>query len=121
MAFRQLSRAPLAAERTVIRTPTAKSRLNAMNKPVLLIIDVLNDFFRKEPLLSKRTPLVNAINELIRGFRERGQPIIWIRQEFESDLSDAFLEMRKDSILITITGTEGAQILPELDIDPVDQ
>jgi nicotinamidase-related amidase len=53
-------------------------------------------------------------------FRSNNLPIIWVRQEFAPDLSDAFLEMRKRGIAITIAGTEGCQILPELDYDPDD-
>lgn len=91
-----------------------------MSSSVFLVIDVLNDFFRNQPLAGRRTELASAINQLVRSFRAGRQPIIWVRQEFKSDLSDAFLEMRKENIHITITGTTGAQILPELDVQPVD-
>jgi nicotinamidase-related amidase len=91
-----------------------------MNRFALLVIDVLNDFFRKDPLSGRRSELVAAINHLVAGFRKRGQPIIWVRQEFNSDLSDAFLEMRRENIRITISGTEGARILPELNVEPID-
>lgn len=91
-----------------------------MSRPVLIVIDVLNDFFRKQPLAGRRGELASAINELVRSFRASGQPIIWVRQEFKPDLSDAYLEMRKEDISITIAGTEGAQLLPELDVQPMD-
>ena len=91
-----------------------------MSRFALLVIDVLNDFFRKEPLSGRRSELVSAINHLVVGFRKCGQPIIWVRQEFNSDLSDAFLEMRRENVRITITGTEGARILPELDVQTID-
>lgn len=94
--------------------------MNVMSKAVLLVIDVLNDFFRNQPLSGRRGDLTSAINQLIRSFRAGRQPIIWVRQEFKSDLSDAFLEMRKENIHITIAGTTGAQILAELDVQPVD-
>jgi nicotinamidase-related amidase len=48
-------------------------------------------------------------------FRRAGQPVVWIRQEFEPDLTDAFLDMRRRGISITIAGTEGCQLLPELE------
>ena len=41
--------------------------------------------------------------------------MIWIRQEFKPDLSDAFLEMRRHGIQVTIEGTDGCEILPELE------
>ena len=91
-----------------------------MSRSALLIIDPLIDFFRHEPLSSRRRELATAINHLVLGFRRSGQPIIWVRQEFNSDLSDAFLEMRRENIRITVAGTEGAQMLPELDVQSVD-
>jgi isochorismate hydrolase len=39
---------------------------------------------------------------------------IWVRQEFEPDLSDAFPEMRTKGIRITIKGTRGCQIVADL-------
>lgn len=91
-----------------------------MSRSVFLVIDVLNDFFRNQSLAGRREELAGAINELVGSFRGQGQPIIWVRQEFEADLSDAFLEMRKENIHITIAGTEGEQILAELDVQPSD-
>ena len=62
-----------------------------MSKSAFLVIDMLNDFFLEQPLSGRRSGLVSAINEVVRMFREKGQPIIWVRQEFKPDLSDAFL------------------------------
>jgi nicotinamidase-related amidase len=81
----------------------------------LVIIDVLVDFFERVPeLSSQRAHLVSATNHLSGAFRSAGQPVIWVRQEFQPDLSDAFLDMRRRGISITIAGTEGAAILPDL-------
>jgi len=91
-----------------------------MNKSALVLIDLLNDFFRDPRLSGRQRDLVSATNQLVRSFRQNNQPIIWIRQEFKPDLSDAFLEMRRHNIRITIAGTEGAEILRELDVQPVD-
>jgi hypothetical protein len=64
---------------------------------------MLNDFFQQHaPLAERRDPLVSSINALAEVFRLKDQPVIWIRQEFAPDLSDAFLEMRKDNIRVTI-------------------
>jgi nicotinamidase-related amidase len=82
---------------------------------------MLNDFFKEEPLAKQRVDLVCSVNALIALFRSNDLPIIWVRQEFAPDLSDAFLEMRRRGIAITIAGTDGCQILPELDYDPSDQ
>lgn len=93
-----------------------------MKRPVLLVVDMLNDFFRQGLLAERRRALVDSINELVAFFRGRRWPVIWVRQEFAPDLSDAFLDMRDEGIFITIAGTAGCQLLPELDYqasDPV--
>ena len=87
----------------------------------LLIIDMLNDFFRQHAhLAEQRARLVAATNALAGAFREHGQPVFWVRQEFAPDLHDAFLEMRKHGLRLTIAGTDGCEILPELDRQPAD-
>jgi nicotinamidase-related amidase len=92
-----------------------------MAKMALLIIDMLNDFFQRDPhLAEQRRNLVSSINNLVQAFRAGGQPVIWIRQEFAADLSDAFSEMRKRRLRVTIAGTEGCKLLAELDYAPTD-
>lgn len=86
-----------------------------MDKPALLIIDMSQDFFRVGRLHELRVNLSRSINELVSHFRKGKLPIIWVRQEFEPDLSDAFLSMRRDGTRITIKGTGGELLLPELD------
>jgi len=84
-----------------------------MSGRALLVIDMLNDFldrWREE----ERAILIQNINELIALYRSQGFPVLWIRQEFRPDLSDAFLEMRKKNIKITIEGTPGAKICSDL-------
>ena len=82
----------------------------------LVIVDVLVDNFEQQARLSRqRGPLTAAINTLVRAFRSVGHPVMWIRQEFKPDLSDAFLEMRRSGVKVTIEGTEGCRILPELE------
>ena len=84
-----------------------------MKAPVLIVIDMLNDFLAKwEP--ARRKTLAAAINELVSIMRSASHPIIWVRQEFEPDLRDAFPEMKSKGIHIAIKGTLGCQIIPEL-------
>jgi nicotinamidase-related amidase len=84
-----------------------------MQRPALLVIDMLNDFLDKwDP--ARRKQLICAINELVQIMRRASRPVIWVRQEFEPDLSDAFLEMRDKGIRVAIKGTPGAQIVSEL-------
>jgi nicotinamidase-related amidase len=82
-------------------------------KPMLLVIDVLVDFLDPWPE-TDRVKLVKAIGSLIQACRAAGHPIVWVRQEFEPDLSDAFREVRQEKIPVTIKGTEGCKIIPEL-------
>ena len=77
---------------------------------------MLVDFFERVPqLANQRATLVANINELIELFRAAHCPVLWVRQEFAPDLSDAFLDMRHNNVSITIAGTPGCEVLPELD------
>jgi len=85
----------------------------SMNRPVLIVIDMLRDFLDTwDP--SRRRGLVDATNELAATMRRLSLPVIWVRQEFEPDLRDAFPEMRAKNIHITIKGTPGCEIVPEI-------
>ncbi|WP_201269907.1 cysteine hydrolase family protein [Sinorhizobium meliloti] len=64
--------------------------------------------------------MVSNANKLANAFRWSGLPVIWVRQEFRPDLSDAFLEMRDNDIKIAIEGTRGAQLHADLDWNPND-
>ena len=92
-----------------------------MEKPLLIVIDMLQDFLESwEP--ARRERLVRSINELTGLMRRSGHRVLWVRQEFEPDLRDAFPEMKTKGIRKTIKGTPGCQIVPELDVlqsDPV--
>ena len=90
-----------------------------MQRPVLIVIDMVNDFLAKWAPAQKQQ-LVRSINELVGVMRQHGHPIIWVRQEFDPDLHDAFPEMRAKGIQVTIKGTTGCQIDSELAIAPSD-
>jgi Isochorismatase family len=92
-----------------------------MQRPVLIVIDMVNAFLEKWASAPKQR-LVRSINDLVGIMRQFGHPIIWVRQEFEPDLGDAFREMKTKGIRITIKGTVGSQIDPDLAVaqsDPV--
>jgi nicotinamidase-related amidase len=91
-----------------------------MKQPALIVIDILNDFLETWAPASKQR-LVQATNALVAIVREHRRPVIWVRQEFRPDLEDAFPEMRAKGIRITIEGTPGCQLAPELAVDPADQ
>jgi nicotinamidase-related amidase len=90
-----------------------------MERPVLIVIDMLNDFLDRWEAAA-RQDLTESINELIDVMHGAKRPIIRVRQEFEPDLRDAFPEMRATGIRITIRGTSGCQIVPELVTDSSD-
>ena len=77
----------------------------------ILVIDMLNDFFRNGRLKDNRSELCNNINTLLGEARKSELDIFWVRQVFKEDLHDAFLVMRKRNIRITMENTEGAHIL----------
>lgn len=85
-----------------------------------LVIDMVNDYFRDNRLHDQNPAVTESINDLTRWFRRMELLIIWIRQEFSSELSDTFPEMRREGIRITIAGTQGAMLLDELDRSPND-
>jgi nicotinamidase-related amidase len=90
-----------------------------VRKPALIVIDMLNDFLdRWQP--PSRFALVEAVNRLVELMREQECPVTWVRQEFEPDLSDAFLEIRKTNRRITMRGTPGCEIAPDLNVDGTD-
>lgn len=81
-------------------------------RPVLLIIDMLNDLLGRWSA-EDRARLAQDVQSLANVFHCKRFPVVWVRQEFKSDLSDAFVEMRRKNIKITIEGTEGAKIISE--------
>jgi nicotinamidase-related amidase len=109
-------RRPVAgAPRLIANARRRRGRQVNIPRLALIVIDMLVDFFERQPALAaQRAALAAAINDLARSFRAARQPVIWIRQEFKPDLSDGFLEMRRHGIKVTIEGTDGCRILPEL-------
>jgi len=90
-----------------------------MKTPALIVIDMVHDLL--QPWLpDPRQKLVQSTNALLGIVREAGRPVVWVRQEFRPDLSDAFAEMRANNIRVTIAGTPGARIASDLAVDPSD-
>jgi len=93
---------------------------------ILILIDLVQDYFNPALWPDSRLPearqrLVNATNELVGFFRAKHLPIIWFRQEFAPDLSDAFLHVRASGKAYAVRGTTGCQLLPELQVSPEDR
>lgn len=97
-----------------------------MKNIVLIVIDLVQDYFNPalwpdSHLPEARQRLVAATNELTALFRAKEFPIIWFRQEFAPDLSDAFLHVKRSGKPYAIQGTAGCQLLPELRLAPEDR
>jgi nicotinamidase-related amidase len=86
----------------------------------IVVVDMVADMFIAPELAAQRDNLVAAINKLLAHGREVGHLIVWVRQEFAEDLSDAPLQFRLEQIHRTIGGTPGAMLLGELDSAPSD-
>jgi nicotinamidase-related amidase len=84
-------------------------------KAAILLIDLLEDYFQEGRLKANRSSLVGHINTLTAVGRASHLPIIWARQAFKADLSDAFLGMRKTQTAVTIENTPGSQLLSDLE------
>ena len=80
----------------------------------LIVIDLLNDYLDQWQA-DRVDRLIDATNTLVRAFRKAGQQVLWVRQAFKPDLSDAFQEMRDKGLSVTIEGTRGAQMHAGLD------
>jgi nicotinamidase-related amidase len=90
-----------------------------MKAPALIVIDMLNDFLQAWAPASRQR-LVDSTNVLIGILRDHDRPVVWVRQEFEPDLRDAFAEMRATGKRITIKETPGCQIVSDLAAAPSD-
>ncbi len=89
-------------------------------KPALVVIDMQKDFFKKEELENQRQTLVGNINELVCQFRQQAFLVIWIKQTWKPDLSDAHPINRKTGKKLVIEGTEGNELLDGLNFKDTD-
>jgi nicotinamidase-related amidase len=86
-----------------------------------VIIDLQVDFFVSHPrLIRSRPSLVSRVNALVADARQSRSPIFWIKQVFASDLQDAPIEVRQGGHRITVEGTTGVELLPDLVVAPSD-
>ncbi len=90
-------------------------------KPAIIVVDAQQDFFHDGRLKQHKDILVQHINALTDYGRNYSIPIIWVRQEFKKDFSDAPLGIKKGlTRRVTAAGTEGAKLLSELHVKPKD-
>ena len=83
-------------------------------RPAIIIVDMLKDSFREEhqlPITKEAKPIIPRINRLLKRARELGIPIIFACDSF---LPEDFIfrgKMKPHSL----RGTEGAEVIDELD------
>lgn len=86
-------------------------------RPVVTVIDLQKEAFQYGRLAKIRNELVSNTNTLTAAARAFGVPILWIRQEFEPDLSDIDIGNKSRGIPCFIKGSFGAQWLAGLVIE----
>jgi nicotinamidase-related amidase len=90
-------------------------------KIATLIVDLQLDFFASHPrLVRNRAVLASNVNALVADARQSGSHIFWIKQVFAPDMRDAPIDVQRGGHRITIEGTAGVELLPELDLAPSD-
>lgn len=89
-------------------------------RPALVIIDMQKDFFKRDELSRQKAGLVNSINSLVSKFREHDLLVVWMRQIWKPDLSDAHPSNRKSGRKMVTEGTEGSEFVDGLDIHESD-
>ena len=83
-------------------------------KYAIVAVDTIQDYFTDPQMQEKRKSLTDNINQLCVTARENDVPVIWARQEFRSDMSDAYTGLRTSQTKLTVENTPGSQLLPEL-------
>lgn len=89
-------------------------------KFAIIVVDMQQDFFLNEVLAAQQQRLIEKTNELVSLAREKRHSVIWVRQEFSPNLSDAPLEVRRLGLKLTIKGTTGASLAEGLVVSPND-
>jgi nicotinamidase-related amidase len=87
--------------------------------PALLIIDMVKDNFREDrklPITSLARAVIDPLNRLIRIFHDRNWPVVFSTDAFHRDDFIFGARMPPHSL----AGTEGAEVIDELDRHPSD-
>jgi nicotinamidase/pyrazinamidase len=89
------------------------------DRPALLIIDMVKDYFiesHRLPITGPAQKIIEPINRLSRVFRDHGRPVVFSTDSFHED--DFIFKSRMKPH--AITGTEGAEIVETLERTPAD-
>jgi nicotinamidase-related amidase len=83
-------------------------------KPVLILIDLQEDYLNRPPVAARRAALLDRIARLLDAFRRRRLPIIHVVSIYKADRSNWTLSMLRDNWPVVIEGTSGAAIANEI-------
>ena len=84
----------------------------------LVVLDLQNDFLAPPELDAARDRLVRIASDLACRAHDAGALVVVVRTEHRADGSTWTLSMQEDRQGVVIEGTEGAELLPELDLHP---
>lgn len=84
--------------------------MDKLNKPAILVVDMLNDFVYGALTCERGKAIVPATAKLLNAAREKGVPVIFCNDAHIKDI-DRELALWGDH---AIAGTPGAEVIPEL-------
>ena len=90
--------------------------MEKLNKPAILVVDMLNDFVYGALACDRGKAIVPATAQLLEAARKRGVPVIFCNDAHLKGI-DRELKLWGDH---AIAGTEGAKVIPELNLSECD-
>ena len=90
--------------------------MKKLNSPAILVVDMLNDFVTGALACERGKAIVPATAKLLDAAREAGVPVIFCNDAHIAGI-DRELELWGDH---AITGTKGAEVIPELKLSNKD-
>ena len=90
--------------------------MDKLNKPAILVVDMLNDFVYGALTCERGKAIVPATAKLLNAAREKGVPVIFCNDAHIKDI-DRELALWGDH---AIAGTPGAEVIPELGLSERD-
>lgn len=90
--------------------------MKKLNKPAILVVDMLNDFVYGALTCDRGKTIVPATAQLLDAARKAGVPVIFCNDAHRKDI-DRELQIWGDH---AIAGTPGAEVIPELGLSDSD-
>jgi nicotinamidase-related amidase len=90
--------------------------MNKLNKPAILVVDMLNDFVYGALACERGKAIVPATAQLLDAARKAGVPVIFCNDAHRKGI-DRELQLWGDH---AIAGTHGAEVIPELKLSEKD-